>query len=152
MMHYPGGWHGHIGDGHNHVSHTLVSRAPTVGHVVYPLSSFILDKALVLTWIPVIASGINRVSAIDASEHPPVTFNVLHGVDTLEGVTVAAYTGPILWILQQTPTVQHTAHHRLELRVLVAVGHLAEVGAGRHLLLALHVVQHTCVHTTHGLQ
>ena len=33
MMHHPGGWHGHIGDGHNHVSHTLVSWASAVGHL-----------------------------------------------------------------------------------------------------------------------
>ena len=42
-------------------------------HVVYPLSSFILDKALVLTRIPVIAPGVNRVPTVDATEHPPVT-------------------------------------------------------------------------------
>ena len=72
-------------------------------------------------------------------------------MDTLEGVTVAADTGPVLRVLKQTAAVQHAAHHRLELRVLVAVGHLADVGAGRHLLLAVNVVQHTRVHTAHCL-
>ena len=36
-------------------------------------------------------------------------------------------------------------HHRGELLVLVSVGHLAEVGAGRHLVPGVQVVQHAGV-------
>ena len=54
-------------------SRVIITSCVCVTHVVYPLSSFVPDKALVLTRIPVIPSGVNRVSTIDATEHPPVT-------------------------------------------------------------------------------
>ena len=44
--------------------------------------------------------------------------------------------------------MRHTAahlHHRGELLVLVSVGHLAEVSAGRHLVPGVQVVQHAGV-------
>ena len=44
--------------------------------------------------------------------------------------------------------MRHSAahlHHRGELLVLVSVGHLAEVSAGRHLVPGVQVVQHAGV-------
>ena len=38
------------------------------------------------------------------------TFNLLHGLDTGEGVGVAADAGPVLGVLLQTLTVQHALH------------------------------------------
>ena len=66
-------------------------------------------------------------------------------------VLIGTNTRPILWILVETLVVQHTLHHVCELVVLIPMGHLAQVGAGGHLLLAVQVVQHAGVDTANCL-
>ena len=100
-----------------------------------------------LTWIPVISSRVRLVPTVDASQNPPIALYVLHLSDGLEAILVLANTGPVLRVLLQAGLGQHAVDEVGELRVLVAVGHLAEVGAGCHLVLVVEMLQDAAINT-----
>ena len=88
---------------------------------------------------------------VDPPQNPPVALYVLHPGDGLEAILVPANTGPVLRVLLQAGLGQHAVDEVGELRVLVAIGHLAEVGAGRHLVPGVQIVQHAGVDAGGGL-
>ena len=67
----------------------------------------------------------------------------------MSSILVLANTGPVLRVLLQAGLGEHAVDEVGELGVLVAVGHLTEVGAGRHLVLGVEMLQDAAVDTAH---
>ena len=100
-----------------------------------------------LTGIPVVSPRIRLFPTVDPPQHPPVALYVLHLGDGLEAILVPPNTGSVLRVLLKAGLGQHAVDEVGELGVLVAVGHLAEVGAGRHLVLSVEMLQDAAIDT-----
>ena len=151
VVHHPGVGHGHVGNGHDHVCHAVVLLPPTVGHIVHPLPTLLPDEPLVLAGVPIIPTRVGVSPTVHPPQHPPVTLYVLHLGHALHSVLITANAGPVLWILLQALAVQHAPYQVCESFILIAIGHLTDVGTGGHLVPGVEVVQHAGVDTADGL-
>ena len=70
----------YIGNGDNHWRSTFIVFPITIGYIIDPLTTFLLDKSFMLARVPIIASGKVSISTIDSSDDPPITFNLRFNV------------------------------------------------------------------------
>ena len=105
----------YIGNGDNHWRSTFIIFPITIGHIIDPLATFLLDKSFVLARVPIIAARKVSISTIESSDDPPITFNLSKNMLNFRLRNWPVHLlDPCWWYFRCHHCLVHSKFHRLD--------------------------------------